>query len=113
MAMTTTQETYNDVVGLEVWKEVLVVHTLPADEQCTIANERRAVRRILKAQLKRNRKERLGPMLIVCEATGGDERHGLRAAGDLGLSVPRAQWTRVRVFARYSSLVAQTRPLHT
>jgi len=111
MTMTPTQQTYNHVVAFEVSKEVLVVDTLPADEQCTIANKPQAVRRILKAQLKRNRKERLGPMLIVCEATGGYERHVLNAAIDLGLPTHRAHGTRVRFFARYRGLIAKTDPI--
>jgi transposase len=73
--MTATQQAYNHIVAFEVSKEALVVHTLPADEQCTIANKPQAVRRLLKSQLKNNRKQNLGPMLIVCEATGGYERH--------------------------------------
>ena len=77
MTMIPTQQAFNHIVAFEVSKDILVVHTLPADEQCTIPNELQAVRRLLKAQLKRNRKESLGPALIVCEATGGYERHVL------------------------------------
>ena len=111
MTMTPTQQTYNHVVAFEVSKEALVVHALPADEQCTIANKPQAVRRLLKSQLKHNRKQNLGPILIVCEATGGYERHVLDVAIDLGLPVHRAHGARVRFFARYCGLIAKTDPI--
>jgi transposase len=102
---------FNHVVAFEVSKESLVVHTLPADEQCAIANRPQAVRRQLKAAIKRNRQDKLGPLLIVCEATGGYEGHVLDAAIELGLAVHRAHGTRVRFFARYQGLVAKTDPI--
>ena len=59
----------------------LVVHTLPADRQHAIANTPAAVRRVLKAEVKRNsRRAGSARMLVVCEATGGYERHVLDAA---------------------------------
>jgi transposase len=111
MTMTPTQQTYNHVVAFEVSKETLVVHILPSGEQCTIANKPQAVRRLLKVQSKHNRKQNLGPILIVCEATGGYERHVLDVAIDLGLPVHRAHGARVRFFARYCGLVAKTDPI--
>ena len=111
MTMTPTQQTYNHVVAFEVSKEALVVHTLPADEQCTIVNKPQAIRRLLRSQLKHNRKQKLGAMLIVCEATGGYEQHVLDMAIDLGLPVHRAHGTRVRFFARYCGLIAKTDPI--
>jgi len=89
MTMIPTQQAFNHIVAFEVSKDTLVVHTLPADEQCTIPNMPQAVRRLLKAELKRNRKERLGAVLIVCEATGGYERHVLDVAIDLGVPAAR------------------------
>jgi transposase len=109
--MTPTQQTYNHVVAFEVPKEALVVHSLPADEQCTIVNKPQAIRRLLRSQLKHNRKQKLGAMLIVCEATGGYEQHVLDMAIDLGLPVHRAHGTRVRFFARYCGLIAKTDPI--
>lgn len=111
MTMSPTQQAFNHIVAFEVSKDMLVVHTLPADEQCTISNKQQAVRRLLKAELKRNRKDKLGPTLIVCEATGGYERHVLDAAIDLGLPVHRAHGTRVRYFGRYCGLLAKTDPI--
>jgi len=109
--MIPTQQAFNHIVAFEVSKEMLVVHTLPADEQCTIPNKPQTVRRLLKAEVKRNRKERLGAVLIVCEATGGYERHVLDVAIDLGVPVHRAHGTRVRFFARYRGLLAKTDPI--
>ena len=111
MTMIPTQQAFNHIVAFEVSKDMLVVHTLPADEQCTIPNKPQAVRRLLKAEVKRNRKERLGAVLIVCEATGGYERHVLDVAIDLGVPVHRAHGTRVRFFARYRGLLAKTDPI--
>ena len=109
--MTAIRSPFNHVVAFEVSKEQLVVHALPADEQCCIANRPQAVRRLLKAEIKRNRKDGHGPLLIVCEATGGYERHVLDAAIELGLAVHRAHGARVRFFARYLGLAAKTDPI--
>jgi transposase len=50
-------------------------------------------------------------MLVVCEATGGYERHVLDAAVEMGLSVHRAHGTRVRHFGGYCGLLAKTDPI--
>lgn len=102
---------FNHVVAFEVSKECLVVHSLPADAPGSIANRPQAVRRLLKAEMKRGRKDGLGPLLIVCEATGGYERHVLEAAIELGMAVHRTHGTRVRFFARYLGLAAKTDPI--
>src|SRR5258705_1780025 len=111
MTMSPTRQAFSHVVAFEVSKDMLVVHALPVDEQCTIPNKPQAVRRLLKAEAKRNRRERLGQMLVVCEATGGYERHVLDAAIELGLPVHRAHGTRVRYFGRYCGLLAKTDPI--
>jgi transposase len=108
MTMNPTQGPFKHVVAFEVSKTSLVVHRLPADEQCTIANARQAIRRLLRAEVKRIAKAKLGPLLIVVEATGGYERHVLDAALDLGLACHRAHGSRVRFFARYLGLIAKT-----
>jgi len=108
MTMNPTQAPFKHVVAFEVAKTSLVVHRLPADEQCAIANARPAIRRLLRAEVRRNAKARLGPLLIVVEATGGYERHVLDAALDLGLACHRAHGSRVRFFARYLGLIAKT-----
>jgi hypothetical protein len=71
------QIVFNHIVAFEVSKEKLVVHTLPDNEQWTIDNKPQAVRRLIKAEIKRNRNKQIGQMLVICEATGGYERHVL------------------------------------
>jgi transposase len=105
------QIVFNHILAFEVSKEQLLVHTLPADEQCAIDNKPQAVRRLIKAEIKRNRNKQLGQMLVVCEATGGYERHVLDAAVEMGLSVHRAHGTRVRHFGGYCGLLAKTDPI--
>ena len=100
--------TPDHVIAFEVAKHDLVVHTLPADRQCTIANTPAAVRRLLKAEIKHNAQARLGTLLVVCEATGGYERHVLHGAVELGLDVHRAHGARVRHFASYAGARAKS-----
>jgi transposase len=50
-------------------------------------------------------------MLVICEATGGYERHVLDVALEMGLSVHRAHGTRVRHFGHYRGLLAKTDPI--
>src|SRR6476620_8037965 len=52
-----------------------------------------------------------GSLLVVCEATGGYERHVIEGACALGLACHRAHGTRVRFFARYLGLAAKTDPI--
>jgi transposase len=95
------------VVAFEVSKHALVVHSLPADRQRTIANTPAAVRRVLKAEMAHNRRAGLGAMLVLCEATGGYEAHVLEVAVELGLGAHKAHGTRVRHFARSQGLKAK------
>src|SRR4051794_18628416 len=106
--MTTTPPrcAFSHIVAFEVSKETLVVHTLPADEQCTIDNKPLSVRRLIRAEIARNHKEQLGQMLVICEATGGYERHVLDVALEMGVAVHRAHGARVRHFGRYRGLLA-------
>jgi transposase len=106
--MIPTQTLFNHIIAFEVSKETLVVHVLPIDEQRTIDNTRAAVLRLLCAETARNRKASLGPMLVVCEATGGYERHVLAGAHELALACHKAHGSRVRFFARYLGLGAKT-----
>ena len=50
-------------------------------------------------------------MLVVCEATGGYERHVLAICLELGVAVHKAHGSRVRYFARYLGLLAKTDPI--
>lgn len=99
------------VVAFEVSKHELVVHILPADQQCIIPNTPTAVRRVLLAEIKHNKRAKLGTMLVVCEATGGYETAVLEVAVDLGIDVHKAHGTRVRYFARYKGLKAKNDPI--
>lgn len=108
MTMTPTHPRFNHVVAFEIGKQTLVVHVLPADEQSTIANTPAAVRRLLRKEMTRNQTASLGAMLVVCEATGGYERHVIDMAHQLSLPCHRAHGSRVRFFARYLGLLAKT-----
>lgn len=108
MTMIATHSEFNHIVAFEVSKAELVVHRLPEDEQCTIANARKPVRRLLKEALKRLRKQADARLLVVCEATGGYERHVLETCHELGIACHRAHGSRVRFFARYLGIGAKT-----
>jgi hypothetical protein len=111
MTMTTARPLFDHIIAFEVSKDRLVVHTLPADEQRTIPNTRRAVRHLLRAEAGRNCRAKLGPLLVVCEATGGYERHVLEAAYELDLACHRAHGSRVRSFAK--DLASPPRPIQS
>lgn len=111
MSMSPTQPQFNHIVAFEVSKHELVVHTLPADAGERIANTKAAVRRLLRREHKRNQAQDLGPLLVVCEATGGYERHVLAEAAALGLASHRAHGSRTRMFARYQGRRAKTDPI--
>jgi len=108
--MTKPSQQYHHIIAFEVAKESLTVHILPTDRQETIANAPAAVQRLLRREARRNSKNALGSMLIVCEATGGYERHVLKAACELTIPVHRAHGVRTRLFARYLGL-AKTDPI--
>jgi transposase len=108
--MTTRSQPFQHIIAFEVAKTRLTVHVLPADRQESIANTPAAVRRVLRRELKSNPKMGLGPILVVCEATGGYERHVLAEATTLGLALHRAHGVRTRYFARYLGL-AKTDPI--
>lgn len=109
MTMIATRSEFNHIVAFEVSKAELVVHKkLPEDEQCTIVNTATTVRRLLMAELKRLRRNPQARPLVVCEATGGYERHVLEACLDLGFACHRAHGSRVRFFAHYPGIGAKT-----
>ncbi len=111
MSMSPTPSQFNHVVAFEVSKHELVVHILPADTGERIVNTAAAVRRLLKREHKRGQAQDLGVLLVVCEATGGYERHVLAQAGGLGLATHRAHGSRTRLFARYQGKRAKTDPI--
>lgn len=77
---------FNHIVAFEVAKAELVVHCLPAGTTTRLANTRSAIRRLLKAEARRNSKDQLGNLLVVCEATGGYERAVIEEAAGLALA---------------------------
>src|SRR5262249_59303065 len=81
---------------------------LPTEERGAIANKAKAIRKFLTAQVRHNAKAGLGPLLVICEATGGYERHVLAIAIELGLATHKAHGLRVRHFADYRGLLAKT-----
>ena len=111
MTMNPALPVFNHVVAFEVSKDSLVIHVLPAGEQSVVANKPKAIRKTLLAELRRNAKANLGPLLVVCEATGGYERHILELCVELGIAVHKAHGSRVRCFARYVGLIAKTDPI--
>jgi transposase len=102
---------FNHVIAFEVAKDSLVIHVLPTEEQSVAANKPKAIRKALIAEMRRNAKASLGPLLVVCEATGGYERHVLEVCEDLGIAAHKAHGSRVRYFARYLGLLAKTDPI--
>ena len=109
--MNPTPPTFNHIVAFEVAKETLAIHVLPDDRQDAIANTPPAIRKLLRHEMRRNRAAGRGPLLVICEATGGYERHVLAICVALGLAVHKAHGTRVRHFARYLGLAAKTDPI--
>lgn len=89
------------IVAFEVSKTILVVHSLPDDKQIQIDNSPKAIKRCLRPLSGQ-------PCLVVCEATGGYERHVLAICGELGLDVHRAHGSTTRAFATYRGLAAKT-----
>ena len=108
MTMNPALSAFNHVVAFEVAKDSLVIHVLPADQQSVVANKPKAIRKALKAEMRRNAEASLGPLLVVCEATGGYERHVLDVCQELGIAAHKAHGSRVRCFARYLGLIAKT-----
>lgn len=111
MSMSPTDVRFNHVVAFEVSKHELVVHILPADTQERLANTGAAVRRLLRREQRRNQKQNLGALLVVCEATGGYERQVIAEAAALELATHRAHGSRTRLFARYQGKRAKTDPI--
>lgn len=111
MFMNQTQPAFNHIVAFDVAKETLAIHVLPDGIAHTISNTAKAVRTFLKQERRRNAKHKLGPVLVVCEATGGYERHVLEAAVALEMTCHKAHGARVRTFAKYKGMKAKTDPI--
>lgn len=105
------RQPYNHIVAFEVSKAELHVHVLPEGVSCVIANDRAAVRRLIKRENRRNAKLGVGPLLVVCEATGTYSRHVLDCAAELQVACHRAHGSRVRAFAKFRGTHAKSDPI--
>ena len=111
MTMNPALSAFNHVVAFEIAKDSLVIHVLPTEKQSIAANKPTAIRKALMAEMRGNAEASLGPLLVVCEATGGYERHVLEVCKELGIAAHKAHGSRVRHFARYLGLLAKTDPI--
>ena len=102
---------FNHVIAFDVAKESLSVHILPSGESLTAPNTPASARRLLTREQKRNAKLGLGPLLVMCEATGGYETALLKAACELGLACHRAHGTSVRAYAKFRGRHAKSDPI--
>ncbi len=94
------------IIAFEVSKATLVVHVLPDERQFQIANNARAIGRLLAKIIGNGKSD--NQILVVCEATGGYERHVLDICCACGLDVHRAHGSRTRAFASYRGFAAKT-----
>jgi transposase len=102
---------FNHVIAFDVAKATLSLHILPSGESLCLQNDDAAIRRILKREQKRNHKQGLGPMLVICEATGGYEDAVLKAAYELGLNCHLAHGSSVRAYAKFRGRHAKSDPI--
>jgi transposase len=102
---------FNHVIAFDVAKESLAVHILPSGESLEAPNTLANAERLLRREQKRNAKLSLGPLLVVCEATGGYENSVLEAACKLGLACHRAHGPDVRAYAKFCGLRAKNDPI--
>jgi transposase len=102
---------FNHVIAFDVAKESLAVHILPSGESLEAPNTAANARKLLRRERKRNAKLNLGPLLVVCEATGGYEKNVLEAACELGLACHRAHGSDVRAYANFQGKRAKNDPI--
>jgi len=102
---------YNHIIAFDVGKSELFVQTNSASKAGKLANKPAPVKTFLQREVKLNRQNGGGAMLVVVEATGGYERTILEAATSLGIACHRAHGSAVRAYARYRGRHAKTDPL--
>src|SRR2546427_8600860 len=90
------------VVGVDVGKEALDVVVRPSGEHWQMSNDEAGVASLV-ARLRP-----LGPVLIVCEATGGCELLAIGSLAAAGLPVVVANPRQIRDFARATGQLAKT-----
>jgi len=99
---------FKDVIAFEVSKAELVVQSFPDGRPLRIANRRAAIAKAIRRERTRNGKLGLGPLLVVCEATGSYGRQIVEVAHQLGVAMHRAHGSRVRAFARFKGQLAKS-----
>lgn len=109
--MNANQPRFNHVLAFEVSKAKLLVQSLPGGATGEIANDRAVIRRQIKKEITRNAKLGIGPLLVVCEATGSYDAHVLSCAAELGVACHRAHGSRVRAFAKFRGTHAKSDPI--
>lgn len=101
----------NHIIAIDVGKYELEVATIPPSAPKTISNTKAAILKLLKAEQRRNKRQNLPPILLICEATGGYELLLLGLAFEMNIISHRAEGRRVRLFAQAQGLRAKTDPL--
>ena len=99
---------YNHVIAFEVSKAEIHVHSRPGGTLSIIPNKAGDIRRLIKKEMSRNPNLGIGPLLVLCEATGSYDRLVTNCAAELGVACHRAHGSRVRAFAQYRGLKAKT-----
>lgn len=89
-------------VGIDVAKAELVVAFRPAGDRWAVSNDESGVAQLV------DRLRRLGPALVVLEATGGYEHAAVAALATAGLPVVVANPRQIRDFARATGQLAKT-----
>jgi transposase len=102
---------FKHVLAFDVSKATLVTRVLPSGQETTIENTRAAVRRLIQKEMKTNAKLSLGPLLVICEATGSYDRHIRDVADEQGVACHRAHGSRMRAYAKYRGKRAKTDPI--
>jgi transposase len=90
------------VVGIDVAKQRLDVHSRPGGEAFAVATDEAGLTELVE------RLQRLGPTLVVLEATGGYEVPVAAALGSAGLPVVVVNPRQVRDYARATGQLAKT-----
>jgi len=102
---------FNHAIAFDVAKDSLSVHILPSGESFEAPNTALSARRLLRREQKRNAKLGNGPLLVICEATGGYETPVLEAACEFGLACHRTHGSSVRAYAKFRGRHAKSDPL--
>lgn len=102
---------FNHVLAFEVSKAKLHVHILPGGATSEVTNDLATIRRLIKKEIKRNPKLGVGPLLVVCEATGTYSNDIIACAAEHAIPCHRAHGSRVRAFAKFRGTHAKSDPI--